>query len=89
MSTQIAIQKSFLCLDSVYINGAFGNVTLNTVLNKTPNQDKALVTKIVYGVLDNDLWLDFCVRKFATKVDSSVLVLLISLSLGTKTPKVI
>ena len=76
MSTQIAIQKSFLCLDSVYINGAFGNVTLNTVLNKTPNQDKALVTKIVYGVLDNDLWLDFCVRKFATKVDSSVLVLL-------------
>lgn len=76
MSTQIAIQKSFQCLDSVYIDGAFGNITLNTVLNQTPNQDKALVTKIVYGVLDNDLWLDFCVRKFAAKVDASVLILL-------------
>ncbi|MBR5250542.1 MAG: 16S rRNA (cytosine(967)-C(5))-methyltransferase RsmB, partial [Clostridia bacterium] len=76
MSTQKAIQRSFQCLNTVYLDGAFGNITLNNVLNKTDAQDKPLVTKIVYGVLDNDLWLNYCIKKFATSVDSSVMVLL-------------
>ena len=76
MSTQKAIQKSFQCLSTVYVDKAFGNITLNNVLNKTDPQDKPLVTKIVYGVLDNDLWLNYCIKQFATSVDSSVLVLL-------------
>lgn len=76
MSTQKAIQKSYQCLNTVYVDGAFSNIALNDLLNKTDKEDKSLVTKIVYGVLDNDIWLNFCIKKFATSVDRSIMVLL-------------
>lgn len=76
MSTQISIQKSFQCLSSIYVEGAFSNISLNNILNKTPQEDKSLVTKIVYGVLENDIWLNYCIKKFAKTVDSSVRILL-------------
>ncbi len=76
MSTRTALKNSCDCLDSIYKKGAFSNVTLNEVLNKTPIEDKPLVTKIVYGVLDNDIRLDYYIRQFAPHPSATVLTML-------------
>lgn len=63
-----AFLKSYQCLHRVYIEGAFSTIELNKVLNTVASTDKPLITKIVYGVLDNDILLDYVVSQFAPKV---------------------
>lgn len=63
-------------LKDVYISKRFSSIVLNDMLQSN-NVNNALVTKIVYGVLENDLLLDYYLSGFYTKKPkNSVIVLL-------------
>ncbi len=63
-----AFVKSFTTLQQVYGERAFSSIALNRTLNFCKAQDKALITKIVYGVLDNDIKLDYVISKYVKKM---------------------
>ena len=63
-----AFLKSYQTLAEVYGNGAFSSLTLNKTLTFCKSQDKALITKIVYGVLDNDLKLGYIISRYVKKM---------------------
>lgn len=64
----VAFVKAFETLSAVYNDGAFSSLTLNKQLAYTRKQDRALVTKLVYGVLENDLHLQWIISKFVKKL---------------------
>ena len=55
----------YAVLHSVYGGGAY----LKQALSDTPIEElnRARTAKICYGVMENDLFLDFCIRSFAPK----------------------
>ena len=63
-----AFLKSFEALTQVYAERAFSSLVLNRTLNASKLQDKALITKIVYGVLDNDIKLDYIISRHVKKM---------------------
>lgn len=63
-----AFLKSFTTLQQVYSERAFSSIALNKTLSSCKSQDKALITKIVYGVLDNDLKLQYILSKYVKKL---------------------
>ncbi|MBR2966344.1 MAG: 16S rRNA (cytosine(967)-C(5))-methyltransferase RsmB [Clostridia bacterium] len=72
-----AFLKSFQTLQQVYKDKAFSGITLNKTLTFCKNQDKALITKLVYGVLENDIKLTYLLGKFVKKMPKGdVLIIL-------------
>lgn len=72
-----AFLKSFQTLQAVYCDRAFSSLALNKTLAVCKSQDKALVTKIVYGVLDQDLKLSYVLSHFVKKMPKGdVLIIL-------------
>lgn len=63
-----AFLKSFQTLKQVYADKAFSSIVLNKTLLFCRQQDKALITKIVYGVLENDIKLEYVISKYVKKV---------------------
>ena len=63
-----AFLKSYQTLAEVYGKGAFSSITLNKTLAFCKSQDKALITKIVYGVLDNDIKLEYIISHYVNKM---------------------
>lgn len=63
-----AFLKSFTTLQQVYNERAFSSIALNKTLHFCKAQDKALITKIVYGVLDNDIKLEYVISKYVKKM---------------------
>ena len=63
-----AFLKSFEVLKQVYAERAFSTLALNKTLNSCRQQDKALITKIVYGVLDNNLKIDYVIARHVKKM---------------------
>ena len=63
-----AFLKSYETLSQVYKEGAFSTITLNKTLNFCRQQDKALITKIVYGVLENDIKLAYIISHHVKKM---------------------
>lgn len=74
-----AFLKSYQTLREVYQNRAFSSVALNRSLNVCKNQDKALVTKIVYGVLDNDGKLNYVISRFVRKMPKGDALLILKM----------
>lgn len=70
-----ALLHSFQTLKQVYADGAFSSIALNKTLNLCKNQDKALITKIVYGVLDNDIKLEYIISRFVRKMPKNDVLL--------------
>ncbi len=62
-----AFLRSYECLHRVYVDGAFSTIELNRLLNTVSSTDKPVITKLVYGVLENDILLDYVVSQFVTK----------------------
>ena len=62
---------SFDILKNVYFDNAYANIELNKELKKKDNKlNYALITKIVYGVLEKDIYLDYVIKdyvKFSTR----------------------
>lgn len=63
-----AFLKSYQTLSEVYCNKAFSSIALNRILNTCNHKDKALITKLVYGVLDNDIKLTYVLGKYVRKL---------------------
>lgn len=76
-----AFLKSYQVLTEVYTEKAFSSIALNKALTFCKQQDKSLVTKIVYGVLDNDIKLEYIISKFVKKLPKAEVLLF--LKLGT------
>lgn len=70
---------SFQILKSVYFNNAYSSIELNKLINQKQNEkiNFALITKIVYGVLEKDIYLEYVVKNFVSKLpDKNILLLL-------------
>lgn len=63
-----AFLKSFATLQQVYRENAFSTLALNKTLSGCKSADRALVTKLVYGVLDNDIKLNYILSKYVKKM---------------------
>lgn len=63
-----AFLKSYQTLSDVYGNKAFSTIALNRALSTCTVKDKALVTKLVYGVLDDDVKLTYILSKYVRKL---------------------
>ncbi len=70
-----AFLKSFTVLTKVYAEGAFSSIALNKTLQGCKKQDKALITKLVYGVLDNDIRLQYILSHYVHKMPKSDVLL--------------
>lgn len=55
---------AFDVLDKVYKDNAYGNIMLSEVVHMADN--KALLTKLVYGVLEKNVTLDYYISKLTT-----------------------
>ena len=70
------IKSSFKVLDKVYRQKAYVNIALNDEIKNQTKENKAIITSIVYGVLDNDIYLDYCLDKLVKKVKPVMRVML-------------
>lgn len=75
-----ARKLAYSILNSVYKDKGFVNLLLNNALNESNLKlnDKGLVTNIVYGVLQNSMYLDYVIRHYCVdkKVDARMRTLL-------------
>lgn len=76
-----AFLKSYNTLREVYVNRAFSSIALNRALNNCTSHDKALVTKLVYGVLDNDIKLTYIISKYVRKIPKGDALIFIKMGL--------
>lgn len=63
---------AYKCLDDVFRRGAFSGIKLNVYLAETPKEQRPLVTKLVYGVLDKNIELEYKLFSLAEKIKPSV-----------------
>ena len=63
-----AFLKSYETLVEIYAERAFSSLALNKTLTYCKQHDKALITKIVYGVLDNDIKLEYVISRNVKKM---------------------
>lgn len=76
-----AFLKSYQTLNEVYENRAFSSIALNRALNGCASKDKSLVTKLVYGVLDNDVKLTYIIGKYVRKLPKGCALILLKMGL--------
>ena len=76
-----AFLKSYQTLEQIYAERAFSTIALNRTLANCKQQDKALITKIVYGVLDNDIKLEYVISRHVHKMPKGCVLLF--LKIGT------
>lgn len=70
---------AFEVLLGIYKNGAFSNIELGKRVNGASNQ--AIVTRMVYGVLQKDTQLEYYLSKVVAKRPSKTVVVLLKLGL--------
>lgn len=76
-----AREVSFNILYDIFIKGAFSNIAIKKHLEiELDSKEESLVREIVYGVLDNQLYIDFIISKASKiklkKIHSSILIIL-------------
>ncbi len=76
-----AFLKSFSTLQSIYQEQAFSSITLNRTLSSCKMQDKALITKVVYGVLDNDIKLTYILSKYVHKMPKKEALIILKMGI--------
>ena len=71
------IYRSYKIIDEVLRKGAFSSIELSHALNVAAKEDRAKITKIVYGVLENSVKYDYIISMLCDKKPKkSVLTLL-------------
>ena len=74
-----AFLKSYETLKQVYTDRTFSSLALNKTLKFCKQQDKSLITKIVYGVLDNDIKLDYVISRHVKKMPKGDVLLFLKI----------
>ena len=68
---------SYEILKKVCIDKSYVSIELNKCLDNVNNVNTSLITKIVYGVLEKDITLDYFISKFVSKApDIKIMILL-------------
>jgi len=71
------LELSYDILKTIYVNKKYSQIELNQQLKRNNIVSHGLVTKIVYGVLENDILLEFNINRFVKKPpQTKVLILL-------------
>lgn len=73
------LKASYELLKKVYVEGAYVSIELNKLLNSTNGINNALITKIVYGVLEKDISLEFFVSQYVSKMPKAELLILLKM----------
>ncbi len=60
MDREIALE----ILNSIEKNKAFSNIAINEAIKRNPGADAAFIRYLVYGVLENKIYLDYCISRF-------------------------
>lgn len=76
-----AFLKSYRVLSDVYNNAAFSSIALNKELNGCQSSSKALITKLVYGVLDTDIKLTYVLSKYVRKMPKGDVLIFLKMGL--------
>ena len=76
-----ARELSFKILYDIFVNGSFSNIAINKHLEiALDDKEESLLREIVYGVLENQLFLDYIISKASKirlkKIHSSILIIL-------------
>ena len=71
------LKGSYEILKKIYIDGAYVSIELNKFLSMGANINNALVTKIVYGVLEKDISLEYFVSHFVKKLPKIEILILL------------
>ena len=58
------LQVCYKTLHNIYKNGAYTNIEINKQLNNVKD-NKAIITKVVYGTIENDIKLDYIISSLA------------------------
>ena len=66
-------------LKRVYFENAYANIELNKFLQEKKDVNNSLVTKLVYGVLQKDIYLDFVVKPYIKPNTKPQIVLLLKM----------
>ncbi len=74
------LRISYDVLKKVYIDGAYVSIELNKGLTTTKSINNALVTKIVYGVLEKDITLEYFVSKYVSKMPKVEFLILLKMA---------
>lgn len=74
------LNLAYEILSKVVIDKSYVSIELNKCLNKGGTYNSALVTKIVYGVLENDIALDYFVARFVKKQPSMPILILLKIT---------
>lgn len=63
------VECSYKVLENVYLDGGYASIGLNKILyqNKDKGLNTKLVTKLVYGVIEKDISLDYILGQFLAK----------------------
>ena len=73
------LKASYEVLRKIYIDGAYVSIELNKLLNTTNGMNNALITKIVYGVLERDISLEYFISGFVAKLPKPELLILLKM----------
>lgn len=73
------LKISYDILKSVVIEKSYVSIELNKVLNSAQNVNTALITKIVYGVLEKDISLEYFISSHVTKLPKPNILLLLKI----------
>ena len=73
------LNLSYKILRSVIIDKSYVSIELNKNLIESTNINTALVTKIVYGVLEKDITLEYFIRQFAKKMPKDDILILLKI----------
>lgn len=73
------LRISYEVLKKVYLDGAYVSIELNKALEKYSGINSALVTKIIYGVLEKDITLEYFVSSFVSKMPKPELLILLKM----------
>lgn len=61
------IFECYQILYKIFAKSAYVNIALNTVLKSLDDKDKKFVTRIVYGVIEKNLFLDYIIKQLTKK----------------------
>ena len=76
-------QIAFEILNKIETDDSFSNIMLNNYLKKIESSvDKAFISRLVYGVVERKLTLDYIIGKFCKKYTSSKKVVKTALRMG-------
>ncbi len=70
---------SYKILKKIYIEKSYVSIELNKYIKSENKLNTALITKIVYGVLENDISLEYFISKFVKKLPSIQILILLKI----------